>query len=321
MPEDWGMIDRRIDWAKFRERGHKYAIDRWGMRRDLRYLHHDDLRSLADYALAKLLSKPGDEIDYVLPGGAFWNMLRNGIDWGVARITRVRDNDPGRVWSYDDDTGSDFEDEDPARSYPFLQVVGRESLMLTTIADHIATSFPTPLKAILALRFFEQLELSEVAEIIGCTDAAVTSWTKAATHNIVDFARNQTLENPIEVRGLTKLQHATREAVVSNVGAWVGERHGVDLSSWLGWAQICYRTDVSYIVDMIRVGNGNRLVVPGKLLHDRDADLEAIEALDPPPRSIPDVKARLGWTHNRAQEMLMIWRTKHPEIAIRVKAA
>lgn len=299
------ILDRRIDWPILRDYAHAYVVSRYGRKEDRRYLSHDDLKSHADYALVKLLQA---DLPDKLHGAQFWVMLRNNIDWEFNRVWRAKDIHEGVIGSYDA-VGRD-DDREPGDRISSLRVAHRDSLIVGMMADHIATAVPTALKVILGLFFFEELNQEEVGELAGAAKQTIQRWMKEMCEHIVDHARTQVIEHPIEPRPLPKMAPLYVANILANAETFIQERYGVDLPSWLGWVQLSYRVDVSYLVDMIDSGNGHRIRRDKPRL-DRAADVATLEQMDPLPATVNEVMERLGWAHSRARLTIMEWRRKH----------
>lgn len=129
------------------------------------------------------------------------------------------------------------------------------STLQDDVVDRVAT-LPTGHQLLIALRFYEEMTLKDVAALTGYSDVTVRKHIKRATDRILDQALSVVTETT-ETRfspTIEPLQHDT-----TGTEQWAADTYGVDLDRYLQFVLVAYRHDVSYLVDLIDAGNGKRI--------------------------------------------------------------
>ncbi len=300
--------DPRVDYMQFEGRARAYAVRKWSSYNKL-YFAPQDVASMALLTLCEVAND--DRVDAGIPE-TWWGLLKLRIDSHImSEKFKKWANDPDKVgtitvtWENDDGTIVD-----PAEVHTSLRVRDGDQLMLHDLADTIAR-VPRPLKIALALRFFEGHQLDSIAARMGATKRVPTRWVRGTCDHLLDQARRMVLAAPATTEVKVPTVDSDYAALLEeSTETYVQKKYGVDVSSWLGWIQLAYRVDVSFILDMLDVANGHKLQVYTPRI-DYSADVDHLDTLDPRPVSRADVQQRTGWGAPRSTAALSAWRRRH----------
>lgn len=171
------------------------------------------------------------------------------------------------------------------------------------IADDLGT-MPTTLCAVLGMFMVEELRQEDIADIAGVGQATISRWIKLAAQRTLALARSHVESEPDGDRPSLPLTSAD---VLERISAWVGDRYGVPLDTWLEWLGYAYRSDPGYAVDIIGIAHGRMVHRRGEE-YDFESDVQQLALLDPPPMTVKDVQDRCGMSYTRAMKVLRVWR-------------
>lgn len=145
-------------------------------------------------------------------------------------------------------------EEEPSLSW-MRSNLSRHSAMSTiqdSIVDRVA-ALPAGHQLLLALRFYEEMTLADVATLTGYTDVTVRKHIKRATDRILEQALSVVTETTFSPT-VEPLRHDT-----SRAERWAADTYGADIDHYLQFVLVNYRHDVSYLVDFLDAGNGKRI--------------------------------------------------------------
>ncbi|MDJ1115382.1 hypothetical protein [Microbacterium dauci] len=300
-----------------------YAIARWNLSNNV-YFHPEDRAAIAWLALTEVINQLDEgSIDF-RAWTWVWACVKNRVDSGITnakakwatRITDFRSISPR----------PEFPNADPAAVFTSLRTQQHDGLLLRQLADVIAL-LPRVNKIPLALFFFEGMSSRQIGGMVGATDKPARTWIHNNTAYLLHHAMRLVLDKgPNDVPRVPAIREDYETPLQDAAEAYVQETYGCDLPSWLGWVQIAYRVDVSYILDMLDSGNGIKVQPSLRAVKlDYDADANILDGLNPPPSSVADVAARTGWAESRSRYAIATWRTRHgiqaPKNGAEAKAA
>lgn len=206
----------------------------------------EDVQQIAAIALVKLV----DQWDGILAeqgktregnGGLFWRYLENNVKRDVLDFY----NRAGKKGNRDVDLMEEYGDGDDDKRTS-LWHMPRPSLAQQDVVDFFVT-LPQRDKILIALRYFDELPFDRVADIL----SAEKRTTQTLTHRVVErwraHARNQFQTYLEEVPPRQPRQWEEPESL----SLYLQTRHRKDISEYLGYVTICFRADVSYLVDIL----------------------------------------------------------------------
>lgn len=226
-----------------------YAINRHGGSAD-----HDTLEGIAVdelFALADRYPEWCEEEQSEPSGKVFWTFLKRNIDHRVWKEWSRK-----RAASFDDlthdDDGNEFYWGRMLLSAHDLDALRRPSLLHQAIVDAIAV-LPARWKILLALRFHEELPISEVAEIVGAETSATQVLLTRAVAQVREVALHETKATPVTITPVRTKPWDIPFSVHRWV--WLNTRHP-DVHAWLGHVQHDYALEVGYVTDMLWTARG-----------------------------------------------------------------
>lgn len=300
--------DPRTEYMQFEGRARAYAVRKWASRTSKVHFAPQDVASMALLTLCELANNPN--VDAGIPE-TWWALLKLRIDSHISQEKFNKwANDPEKVgtitvtWTNDDGT-----EVDPAEVHTSLRAADGDRILHHDLADTIAI-IPRALKTVLALRFFEGHQLDSIAARMDATKKLSTRLVRGTCDYVLARAQSMVLSSEIATVRLPTILPSQAAQLETSTEAYVQKKYGVDVSSWLGWIQIAYRVDVSFILDMLDVANGHKLQIYTPRI-DYAADVDHLDTLPHPPTSIGDVREMTGWAQPRARLALATWRRRH----------
>lgn len=284
-----------------------YAIAAWQSSNTVHFTP-DDRAAIASLALTETIDRvrTGDLTFESWP--YLWVSVKSRIDTEMSHELRKWMNKPTATFSIS--PRPDNPTFDPGDVFTSLRAKHRDGLLQKQLADIIAI-LPTENKIALALRFFERKSLGQIGGMIGASEKPARTWITGNTRYLLHHAKRLVLDHgPDEDVRVPRVGEDYRAPLRAAATSYVERTYGCDLASWLGWVQISYRLDVSYLLDMLDVSNGIQLkTVDPKFNLNDDADI--IDRLPRPPANIADVMEMTGWKTPRARHALATWRLRH----------
>jgi RNA polymerase sigma factor (sigma-70 family) len=218
-------------------------------------LQYEDLLQVAYIELVRLVRawdeiKPegvGDDIDDERTRMTFMGYLRDRVKWEILKYSRdTTDGLASYSYASFDEPGAFDSDQTEAEVRTSLNLHVAPSITHADIADYFST-LPTRDKVILALRYFDELTYKEIAEIVGTTENSAAAFASKACDAVRAFARNQFVSDPTEIPHRRDAWEAPDTVTTYVRARWQRE----DLAEYLGVVTLCFRADVSYLVDII----------------------------------------------------------------------
>jgi hypothetical protein len=175
----------------------------------------------------------------------FWALLRRRLNWDLG--TYITENQRR------DDSVDDLE-EMPTLSWmrTNLGQVKHDPNLLHALVYRV-TELEAVDQMILALYYFEELAMEQVAAIVGLSSNTIGSRIRSCAALVLKAAIG--LVDRFEPVGVPTRQPWNQ----GNAGDWTKHNYGVGVDAYLAYVAVHYRADVSYLVDMLRSGNGERI--------------------------------------------------------------
>lgn len=232
-------------------RGHIVKKYRWMETRGNCLLTVDDLVQVASIALVRLVARwdlfladEGKTRDG--NGGMFWSFLEHEVKQDVYKYyERV-----AKAHRAADSSADDIEEN--YQNYPehirtALWRLQNPSLTQKGVAAFFDT-LPQRDKILIALRYFDELPFKQVADVLAGYEKTVKNMTGRIVTRWRVFARNQILDVVSEVPRRVEWAWEPPQSLHDYVEA----RHRMGLSEYLGIVTLCFRADVSYLVDILK---------------------------------------------------------------------
>jgi RNA polymerase sigma factor (sigma-70 family) len=254
----------------------------------------DDLIQVASIALVRLvdrwdgfLARDGKEREG--NGGLFWNFLENEVKNDIAKYYRD-------VVKLDRPT-SDSLDAVPQDADESLATIRTAlnarrdgeswGMVNDDLVDHFSV-MPQRDKILIALRYFDELPFARIADVLGANEKTTRNLTLNAVNRWRAFSRNQYVEYPTDLpRRLPQPWEPTE-----TLTTYLQSRHRKDISEYLGYVTICFRNDVSYLVDIL---GSERTVAPGaKAVGLSPAQQHQVDELMAQSVNMVEISRRLG---------------------------
>jgi DNA-directed RNA polymerase specialized sigma24 family protein len=281
LPKLGGYIHNNYRWIE--DRGHCL-------------LTVDDLKQVASIQMLDLAERwPAIAEDRGFPDDRdaqeklFWAFLKHEVKQAVQEhvqsVTRQYKEGPSSHNSLDDfDPNARSEHPDDVRTA--LWRYAPPSMLLEDVVDFF-TIQPVQDKLAIALRYFDGLSLEMLAGMMGIEPASCRSRAKRASKRILDYAKNQCVDEPNDLEPRRTHGWETPEAITN----YVRNRYRTDVANYLGYVTLCFRADVSYLVDILDAGNGG--VFRSPLAVNGRATLTASQLFE--------IDARLGGGETQSQ--------------------
>jgi len=240
---------------EFKDFARQRVRSRWANQAQATSAHRDldDFLSIAYFELVRLANRFPDWIDPERLGGApekivFFNQLNQEIDWTIAEYLshRYSTTPPGRL----DRKSDDDEDDGPDALEAARSRYRPPSMLLNEIVDYLSL-MPLKNKVFAALRFFEEMPLDQIAELVEMSRESVTNQITRFSQQMREFALSRVLENPDPVPHYRYNKWEPPQRLLD----WA-EQYGDDLQGYVGYVTICFRVDVSYMQDIIERSYG-----------------------------------------------------------------
>lgn len=241
-------------------RGHVIKKYRWMEERGNCLITLDDLIQIASIRLMSLVDKWDDILAEQGKtregnGGMFWKFLAHQVKQDVLKYY----NRDGRPESNDSlDIETDTNAENPAEIKTSL-LQRNDGIHWRAIHNDIVDFFatlPRKDKTFLALRYFDEMQHSTAAALLGIGEKSYRNQVGTITARWRDYTRNQFTDVPVDVARRIAVDWEPTEALIT----YLRDRHRKDLSEYLGIVTIAFREDTSYLVDAL---NTQKVVVPG----------------------------------------------------------
>ena len=247
-------------------RGHIVKNYEWMARRGNCLISVDDLIQVASIALLKLvgrwdeivagLDRPPTSRDHA--GRLFWSYLKDDVKWTVMSYYKrdgegdvdINDRASSLDREHDDDGGTIDPDIDVHTSLRLQD----SSMSWQVVHDQIIEYYqimPQRDKVHIALRYFDELPIRRVADILEAKEGATAQFTMRAVTRWRTQAQNLFLEFPNEIE--PRRHHVSWDPPGTLLG-FTEARHRKDLPEYLWYATECFRADVSYLVDILGFG-------------------------------------------------------------------
>ncbi len=190
----------------------------------------------------------------------FWSYLVTRVKSAVLRyVERTAHMEADSGTRRLDIVAEDGQNEDEVRTSLFKW--RDPSLLQQEIADYYGL-LPTRHKALIALRYFDELTFSQVADILSATEKTTGNLTHAVVDRWRAFARNQWVTHP----DWLPAPASSRWTIPESFELYVQARYRTDVHTYLGYFAVCLKADVSYLTQIL---GRSKTVVPGSAAHSQ----------------------------------------------------
>jgi DNA-directed RNA polymerase specialized sigma subunit len=232
-------------------RGHIVKHYRWMENRGNCLITVDDLIQIASMTLVKLVEKwdgileeKGETREGT--GPLFWSFLRERIKGDVIKYYArdgMADENESRNPSFDE------EPEDNAENQAFIRTSVRikaDGILWRSTHNTIVDFFsvmPRQDKIEIALRYFDDLTLERVADIMEAPYKSTARRVKENTDRWRTFSRNQFTDEITDLR--PRLPRAWEPP--ATLVEYLAARHRKTFEEYLGYVTLCFRSDAGYL--------------------------------------------------------------------------
>lgn len=257
---DTGWQDNHDEWnaerytLEFWHRSLAYVTRRWG---HLAAFHavaqYSDLQGIATETLVDgaraWFGYCEDTANDPTAKRLFWWFIKQRIDWAVIRYNKEKARNTDSINHLESRIaegtgGTEWLATQIARSFP-------PSTLHADIANFIPT-LAFELEIVLALYYFEELPIANIAEIIGLKPSAISTRIGKATTRIVHHAHGLVLNQaPPPMSG-----YDTGYLPPPSLTDWIRQRYDTDPITYLRYVHVHYQADVTYLVDFANRANG-----------------------------------------------------------------
>jgi len=241
-----GHIVKRYRWVEYRakDRGdHTITVD--------------DLKQIAAIELIKLTARWDDELTQRGEtreddnGGLFWTFLVNRVKGAI--FNYAHDHDHEHQKSLDDELEHALAGEERTHLRAPVEPVSWYATH-QTLVDYFAT-LSTKDKTFIALRYYDNLTLRQIADVVGTGSASYT--LREVVSRWRDFARNQVTDHSVNIPS----RIGKRWTPPDSLHEYVRTRHRKELSDYLGIVTLSLRADPGYLPEIL--SDNDRWFPPG----------------------------------------------------------
>jgi hypothetical protein len=189
----------------------------------------------------------------------FWHMLKLQLGWAAGRYFAQPEFDEKNVrkpLTHILEGGDETESPDVVRTILMLRS-GVGAMLQGQIVEAIA-KLNDEEQMLLALRFYEDLTKADIGSVLspeakgGGSAGLMMKRLRAAAERIMLVASTLTGESKVELPARPKASNV----YLRHAEAWTQTNYGCDVAAYLEWVRVCYRADVSMLVDILIVGRG-----------------------------------------------------------------
>lgn len=175
----------------------------------------------------------------------FWALLKRRLNWDLSGYLAAN--------MRHDDSVDELE-ELPTLSWmrTNLSQTRHDPQLLRALVYRITQLTPES-QMLLALYFYEEVGMGEIADIMGLSKPTISKRLHKSAALVLRAAIDL-VDHVAQPQVPAEHQWDRRSA-----DAWSRENYGVDMDVYLQYVAVHYRADVSYLVDMLRFSNGDRV--------------------------------------------------------------
>lgn len=238
-------------------RGHIVTKYRWLETRGNCLVTIDDLVQIAAIALFKLAA----EWDSILAKKGKTREGNNGLFWSFLVLNVKRDvlgyyeKEGHAGWNEKDNESFDvpaggFEDGESWAEVKTSLQQKHDSATWDIIHEDLVDFFstlPQKDKTFIALRYFDHLNHTAAASVVGLSAGRLSTQTKAIADRWRDYARNQFTDHTVVIGRRIERDWEPPESLFT----YLRDRHRKDLAEYLGYVTICFRADPVYLTEVL----------------------------------------------------------------------